>query len=67
MNYDQVALRHLLAGQPIPQSLIAESAAAVGDQCPDCGGGHVESNGRAEYRCVDCDHRWGFDGERYGF
>lgn len=67
MNYDQIAIRYLLAGQPIPRSLIAEAAAAAGEQCPECGAGHVESNGSTEYRCANCDHRWGFDGERYGF
>lgn len=42
-----------------------------GWQCPDCGSTKTESNGSTEYRCIACDHRWGFDGgargERYGF
>lgn len=42
-----------------------------GWQCPDCASTRTESNGSTEYRCVTCDHRWGFDGgprgEQYGF
>jgi len=41
---------------------------ASGEQCPECSSASVESNGGSEYRCVACDHRWGFEcGERYGF
>lgn len=43
-------------------------AVASGAQCPACDGRDTEDNGRSEYRCVSCDHRWGHDhGERYGF
>lgn len=39
-----------------------------GMQCPECGSQRTEDNSFTEYRCVDCDHRWGFDcGERYGY
>lgn len=44
-----------------------------GQRCPECDGTACESNGHAEYRCVACDHRWGWDtvgrgqrGEPYG-
>lgn len=41
---------------------------STGGECPDCGGTDIEDNGGTEYRCVTCDHRWGYDhGERYGF
>jgi len=40
----------------------------MGENCPECGGTNVASNGHGEHICIDCDHRWGFDcGERYGF
>jgi tRNA(Ile2) C34 agmatinyltransferase TiaS len=43
-------------------------AVAAGEQCPDCGSTNTESNGATEYRCVECDHRWGTDcNERYGY
>jgi transposase-like protein len=43
-------------------------AVAAGEQCPDCGSTDTESNGSTEYRCVECDHRWGTDcNERYGY
>ena len=49
----------------------AEHAQALGQQCPECGGTRTESNNESEYRCFNCDHRWGFDrygsGNRYGF
>jgi hypothetical protein len=68
MTYDQIAARHLLAGRPIPQALVRESAAAAGSECPECGARDTEDNGSTEYRCCACDHRWGVDcGERYGF
>jgi tRNA(Ile2) C34 agmatinyltransferase TiaS len=39
-----------------------------GQRCPSCGGTKTESNETTEFRCIDCDHRWGFDhGEQYGF
>jgi hypothetical protein len=42
-----------------------------GWQCPECASTRTESNGATEYRCVTCDHRWGFEGgprgEPYGF
>jgi len=41
-----------------------------GQMCPDCGNETaIETNGAGEYRCPECDHRWGFDrqaGEEYG-
>lgn len=68
MTRDQIAARLLLAGKPIPRALVRDAAQAVGDECPECGCRSVEDNGGPEYRCVDCDHRWGFEfGERYGF
>jgi ribosomal protein L37AE/L43A len=42
-----------------------------GRRCPECNGHDTECNGSTEYRCRDCDHRWGLDGgprgERYGY
>lgn len=36
--------------------------------CPECGSHKTEDNGFKEYRCVDCDHRWGIEhGEKYGY
>lgn len=68
MTYDQIAARYLLRGRPIPAALLKDAAHAVGEECPECGCRHTESNGASEYRCTECDHRWGFDGgERYGF
>lgn len=68
MTYDQAAMTYLLAGRPIPQSLLKDAERALGKECPDCGHNETESNGSTEYRCCACDHRWGFDGgERYGF
>lgn len=36
---------------------------ATGEKCPECGCTSTESNGHtgrwAEYRCTDCDHRFG--------
>lgn len=67
-SHDQLAAKHLLAGRPIPQSLVNDAAAASGDRCPECGSRLTEDNGATEYRCCKCDHRWGFEfGERYGF
>ena len=40
-----------------------------GSVCPDCGSRETEDNGASEYRCVECDHRWGRDyegGDWYG-
>jgi tRNA(Ile2) C34 agmatinyltransferase TiaS len=43
-------------------------AIAAGEMCPDCGCRETESNGHGEYRCCECDHRWGIDfGMRYGY
>lgn len=68
MTYDQIAARYLLAGKQIPKSLIRDAAAAMGEECPDCGSRDTESNGSTEFRCCKCDHRWGHEyGERYGF
>jgi tRNA(Ile2) C34 agmatinyltransferase TiaS len=50
------------------EQLVYELSTGVGALCPDCGSQHTEDNGSGEYRCVDCDHRWGIDnGERYGY
>ena len=68
MTYDQLAASYLLAGKPIPATLVREAAQAVGSECPECGSKDTESNDASEYRCCGCDHRWGFEhGERYGF
>jgi len=38
-----------------------------GRTCPACDSRETESNGHTEYRCEDCDHRWGCEGgEWYG-
>lgn len=37
-----------------------------GKRCPDCASEDTESNGSTEYRCRECDHRWGFEGGRSG-
>jgi tRNA(Ile2) C34 agmatinyltransferase TiaS len=51
-----------------PQELADDVAIAAGEMCPDCGCGETESNGHGEYRCCECDHRWGIDfGMRYGY
>ena len=48
-----------------------EREIATGKRCPDCASEDTESNGSSEYRCRECDHRWGFEGgpkgEPYGF
>lgn len=68
MTYDQITLSYLLAGKPVPASLVREAAASVGSQCPECDSRNTEDNGSTEYRCCCCDHRWGIDsGERYGY
>lgn len=69
-TYDQLAARALLRqeGAQIPTALLEEASVAIGQMCPECGTTDTEDNGHSEYRCVECDHRWGFDcGERYGF
>ena len=39
-----------------------------GRVCPECGSMDTEDNGGTEFRCRECDHRWGSDmGERYGY
>jgi hypothetical protein len=43
------------------------AAVASGRECPECSSQETESNGGTEYRCVACDHRWGIDGEPYGY
>jgi tRNA(Ile2) C34 agmatinyltransferase TiaS len=51
-----------------PQELADDVAIAAGETCPDCGCRETESNGHGEYRCCECDHRWGIDfGMRYGY
>ena len=67
-TYDAIAFNQLRTTGQIKRSLIRESAAAVGEECPECGGRVTEDNGGTEYRCCNCDHRWGFEyGARYGF
>ena len=61
MDHDDFAFG---AGEPVT---VKEHAAAMGLVCPECKSQKTESNGKREFRCVECDHRWGFDGERYGF
>ena len=44
--------------------LARQVAIAAGAECPDCGStAEHEDNGQAgrwlEFRCVNCDHRWG--------
>lgn len=43
----------------------------AGLQCPQCDSPDTEDNGSLEYRCCNCDHRWGReggrDGEPYGY
>jgi hypothetical protein len=72
MTFDQAALPYLLAGKPIPATLVRDASAAAGSLCPECGHTETECNGHDEYRCCACDHRWGYEGgaiggERYGF
>lgn len=56
------------AGRALSKKLVSEAAHAAGHECPECGSRVTESNNSTEYRCVNCDHRWGYDcGERYGF
>lgn len=43
-----------------------EREIASGQRCPDCASTETESNGSSEYRCRECDHRWGFEGGRTG-
>ena len=39
-----------------------------GYQCPECGSMETEDNDATEYRCCQCDHRWGHEyGEKYGY
>lgn len=74
MTFDQLAARILLSNesQTVKQAalrgLAVRGSIAVGAVCPECGGADTEDNGGTEYRCIACDHRWGFEyGERYGF
>ena len=67
-TYDQLAARALLGAGTIDIRLVEQASIAIGQMCPECGTTDTEDNGYSEYRCVECDHRWGFDcGERYGF
>lgn len=49
-----------LASTGEPQEVFA------GLQRPDCASEDTESNGSSEWRCRECDHRWGFEGGRSG-
>lgn len=52
-----------------PAELARQVSIAVGSECPDCGSSHTEDNGETEYRCFQCDRRWGVErsGFQYGF
>jgi ribosomal protein L37AE/L43A len=52
----------------IPAASIDPVAVHYGYQCPECGAKGCEDNHHGEYRCVECDHRWGEEyGEPYGY
>lgn len=54
--------------EPSLSGIVDALAVAIGEQCPECGSRMCEDNGATEYRCADCDHRWGTDaGESYGY
>jgi tRNA(Ile2) C34 agmatinyltransferase TiaS len=60
--------REMAKTKKTPQELADDMAIAAGETCPDCGCRETESNGHGEYRCCECDHRWGIDfGMRYGY
>jgi len=69
MTADQLAFRIMIAPltnaerQTQLRSLAKVVRQAVGSECPSCGCEDTEDNGcsgqRLEYRCGDCDHRWG--------
>lgn len=71
VTFDQVAVRQLMTTGEISPDLVRLATVSSGEQCPECDSRNTESNGGTEYRCVECDHRWGFDcgsrGEPYGF
>lgn len=49
-------------------ALTKEVRHQLGNVCPECGSSDCADNGKTEYACCACEHRWGFDGdERYGF
>lgn len=70
MNRNATAARILLAANLTDAERAAalsheadEAAVDAGELCPECGCTSTESNGHrgrwAEYRCTDCDHRFG--------
>lgn len=68
LTFDQIAASQLLQGKALKQALVSEASHAIGSECPECDSRVTEDNGGTEYRCCNCDHRWGYDsGERYGF
>lgn len=40
-------------------ALLKAANASIGEECPVCGSNSIESNGTSEYRCCECDHRFG--------
>ncbi|MBB4861659.1 transposase-like protein [Pseudomonas nitritireducens] len=44
-------------------ALAGKVAVAAGSKCPECDHDGIEDNGlvgaELEYRCTECDHRWG--------
>ena len=68
MTFDQLAARQLLMTGRVSPGLVRQAAIATGSVCPECDSIDTEDNGRTEYRCRCCDHRWGNDGsEIYGY
>lgn len=65
MDYDTLAMRIMLSDAPRSvrheelMELNRQADVACGIRCPDCDGQETESNGHREYRCTDCDTRWG--------
>jgi transposase-like protein len=63
ISADQLAVRYLLNGdQNGLRRLNAEIRRQIGEECPNCGGRSIESNGcngcDAGYLCTDCGHQW---------
>lgn len=63
MTVDEATVHTMLHGTKADLTrLRREVDIAIGELCPECGGGDIEDNGlrgrELEYRCCDCDHRW---------
>ena len=74
MTYNRLAARILLSDaseivkRAALRGLAARGSIATGAACPECGSADTEDNGGTEYRCAQCDHRWGTEGgEPYGY